>query len=353
MARPLLLLQEQVVNQHVGEIVRQGSFWNSRAVGVGVLIPLLLLGFQNCAAPTTGVQFSSAEGETESFAAPAPGLSTHQFEQVISKSLPQAVDLIWVVDNSGSMSEEIQQVRQHFQAFLSSTSSLSDLRVIMVSAQSGSRSLQVSTSDSRFFHLNQKVESHDAVMLAAAGLCQDFSKPQCALYAYHAFRGALRPSLRASAKKAFVFVTDDNSLASSSHFLSLFDEVLHGQALSVFSFAGQGSSASPCQHRTGFVYQNLAKKTGAESWNICDSDWSPTFSKITSRVQALSGGLIRLPHAVERIRQLQVLLDGRVLSASEFSLSSQGLSLNPSLLQDGQSATVLIRYHYEVSSSSN
>jgi hypothetical protein len=128
------------------------------------------------------------------------------------------VDIIFVIDNSGSMSEEIAAVRRNidkdFAAIIDDSGV--DYRVIMLSlfGPSGtdvcidpplggaacSEGL-AHTNGARYFHYNQEIGSHDAW----CQILDTLDRPESATRAQHGFQEWLRPQ----AAKAFVLITDD------------------------------------------------------------------------------------------------------------------------------------------------
>jgi hypothetical protein len=128
------------------------------------------------------------------------------------------VDIIFVIDNSGSMSDEITAVRRNIDKDFASIVDASgvDYRVIMVSlfGQGGTevcidpplagaacaQGLE-HTNGPRYFHYNQEIGSHDAF----CQILDTLDKPEPHSAAPHGFQEWLRPD----AAKAFVLVTDD------------------------------------------------------------------------------------------------------------------------------------------------
>lgn len=133
------------------------------------------------------------------------------------------VDIIFVIDNSGSMTEEIAAVRSNidkdFAAIIDDSGV--DYRVLMIS-QFGEGGTGVcidpplagadcseglsQTNGPRYFHYDQEIGSNDA-------LCQildTLDNPKGDARAPHGFQDWLRPE----ASKAFVLVTDDSARCS-------------------------------------------------------------------------------------------------------------------------------------------
>jgi len=130
------------------------------------------------------------------------------------------VDVIFVIDNSGSMTEEIAAVRHNIDRDFASIIEESgvDYRVIMLSlfgdggtgvcidpplgGADCAKGLE-STNGSRYFHYNQEIGSYDA-------LCQildTLDRGQSPTRAPRGFQEWLRPE----AAKAFVAITDDSA----------------------------------------------------------------------------------------------------------------------------------------------
>lgn len=133
------------------------------------------------------------------------------------------VDIIFVIDNSGSMSEEIAAVRRNIVQEFASIIEESDVdyRVIMIS-QFGSDSTAVCidpplggadcaqgierTNGERYFHFNQVIGSTDALCQILDTLDNTRADPR----APNGFSEWLRPD----AAKAFVLITDDSASCS-------------------------------------------------------------------------------------------------------------------------------------------
>lgn len=219
------------------------------------------------------------------------------------------VDVIVVVDNSGSMTEEAEQVRSGINTFTAvlGASGL-DYRVVMVSSLgAGGTSVCVppplgtgspgclSGPDGRLLPINTTVGSIDApdVFFAVYPQMQDFLRP-----------GSLR---------AFLWISDDNAAMSADDFrigLELLDldgifgptvhhaiVGYHGEAYA--DWANEAAGACSSLARVGFTYLSLAQcrdnggneipdcSTGAVA-RVCDSDWSDTFAEIARRTESVA-----------------------------------------------------------------
>jgi hypothetical protein len=136
------------------------------------------------------------------------------------RGAPKPVDVVFVIDNSGSMSDEIAQVRANINEQFASIIAASgvDFRVIMISAfgvggtdiciepplaGASCNSGLAATNGEHYFHYSQEIGSNDA-------LCQmlaTFTRPDSAKRFPNGWQAALRPE----AQKALVMISDDSA----------------------------------------------------------------------------------------------------------------------------------------------
>ena len=92
----------------------------TNVVLVLVLVSILLLGFQNC----SQARFTQGATENTSLGEPAdpsaPQRKSASFEVTESKN--SKVDILFVIDNSGSMQEEQAKIAQIFSGFIAQVS---------------------------------------------------------------------------------------------------------------------------------------------------------------------------------------------------------------------------------------
>lgn len=198
-------------------------------------------------------------------------------------------DIIWAVDQSGSMNQETAYVQSKINDFAKAIGNSNiDYHVVMIAATSGGNSICVPAplsdgncgNSTRFRLVNQKVESNDALNL----IINHYDK-------YSDF-------LRLSATKHFVVVTDDNATDSPMNSAAAFTNklatlqpsgmfakwIFHSiYAFGTIPFVGCigafGTGAA-----FGKVYEDLVKQTGGAQGEICLGDWTPVFNAITTAV---------------------------------------------------------------------
>ncbi|WP_413287587.1 VWA domain-containing protein [Bdellovibrio sp. HCB337] len=262
-----------------------------------------------------------------------PPVMTESFT-VNSTKMVRPLDMVWVVDNSGSMKEEAAHVRNNLTTFINSLDKASDMKFLLYS-QKGTTGTLVSLPSgldaARFTQVNKVVGSTDGTKLVGDHLVL-------------ALKNGV-PFFRTDSKKIVVFVTDDNSAISAATFMGLLDQAGARSAdVAVFSFIGQGS-ASPCQAATGAVYQTLADQTKAKTYNICNLDWAQYFTDLKTDVLTKLGRSFKLQDTLA-MKIVKVEVDGKVLLASDYSFAAGVLTLNDSVVLT-ETSSVKVSYTQE------
>ena len=282
---------------------------------------------------------------TEQGSLKAQGIYSYETTFSPSVSSRRPVDLIWVIDNSGSMANEAAHVRDNFTSFIASLQRSTDFKLALLSSQGRSGtavSLPAAATGSNFLQVNQFINSTDPLIRTAEALCP--SGVKCGKVTG---QGTLSSFLRPDSKKVIIVVTDDESAISSDDFTNSFMNVYPKDQLSLFAFAG--TSQSQCDiARVGTRYSELASETGGRVFDICMPEWSTTFVNLADTVIRLGQSSIALPSqngVIEEI--LEVRLNGQVLDSSQYSFDGALLSLAPSILQGLTSAHVSLSYRIQ------
>ncbi len=244
--------------------------------------------------------------------------------QVISqKANKPAVDVIWLVDNSCSMTDEIEKVRTNINGSFVPIidQSIIDWQVIMISSR-GTTSQDVcvepplakpncANNPPKFTHISCPVGSSDSLHVAAASYAGGGFPP-----VFCDFGEPLWNTLaRYDATKVFVEVTDDeadfigwNADGFDNWALNLAQPpgmfgtaqarkyVFHGIIgmnpqdptktcnTTAAADAGADSGTGNAAVEPGLEYQKLAKLTGGTVRSICESDWSDIFNTIAAGI---------------------------------------------------------------------
>lgn len=214
---------------------------------------------------------------------------------------PLPADIIWAVDQSGSMNQETAYVQGKINDFANLIAATNiDYRVVMIAATTGGNAICVPPPLSgggcgdgpRFRLVNVKVDSNDALNK----IVDNYSK-------YSDF-------LRQNAVKHFVVVTDDNAtdspLNSAQKFANAlvqlqpagmfakwkFHSIFAYGSVPFFGCVGPfGTGAA-----IGVVYDQLVTQTGGAKGEICIDNWTPVFNAI--QVAVVQGSKISCEYAV-------------------------------------------------------
>lgn len=257
------------------------------------------------------------------------------FMEMFSVSATNAVrpmDMIWVVDNSGSMAEEASNVRSNLTNFINALDKSSDMKFLLISKEGNSGfsvSLPSGLDSSRFMQKNIEIDSTHGPAVLLNELSSDIGLGDI---------GMGTPFFRPDSKKIIVFVTDDNSAMSAAIFTkSLSDLGVNKGDVSIFGFVGLGEAVSDCQAFTGDVYKDLASQSGGNTYNICDSDWSLNFSTLKTDVLTKLGRsyIIKDPLAA---LVTSVEVDGVVIPTSMYSFANGVLTINDKVVMTEQSS---------------
>mgnify|MGYP001028134492 CR=1 FL=1 len=342
-------------------------------------VPLALVGlvtvvlsFQNCGGPQFGAFSDSSSGsqfgvdfdDDDSFSGsypnhpggggnggstPAPRtLKTYDF-MVQSIDRNAYVDIVWVVDNSGSMSAEAAHVRNNVKAFADKVGKSANVRMALISKYGTSGTGVYLPSGPDYVHIKQDVTSWDAVLLAASSMCattnpsatckqiddaslfkpRTSSEPIATEIAHSKnIRGSLRSFLSKNehSKKVFVFVTDDNSSWPIDKFLAIARENLNGQTPMVSAFV-QLPNGKKCGDATGTAYVDLASKTGGAVYDICQTDWTATFDALAKHVEKGIENVFTLPNSIKGKDVVSVLHNGFPVNPKNYQVTDNSIRI--------------------------
>lgn len=280
-----------------------------------IISGVMILAFQNCA---QDVQFKQASiGELGTGVdLGTPGQSQGEQFKVIFNSEAAPLDMVWVIDNSGSMSEEAALVRRNFSAFLTELNKNTNFRLALISAtEAMNRNYGVTLPNgfdpANHLQISQTVGSTNGPQI----LLNNFS--------------TLSQFLRMDSKKILVFVTDDNSNTKADQVLnSLVGQGWSSNDVSVSAFIGLGAAQSKCQASTGTQYQTLASQTGGKTYNICDADWTAHFNDLLNVSVLKAVRRFTLTKVAAPKEVLEVKVDGQTLSKADYALKGNILTLN-------------------------
>ncbi len=347
---------------------------------------MMLVFFQNCGTDynlqtatdpaskisnTTSTEVSCES--TNTCTAPSPNfvLKTQNFG---TQTTTKPVDMVWVFDNSGSMREEANHVRTNFRNFMSGLNKETDTRVAMISSTTNNAyGTQINLSGSgeiNYLEVNYFVDSYNPLLVAAAATCQPNDPDDlCTVFSedsrYARVIGSLNRFFRAVSSKVFVFVTDDNSQKAtnttiqidrfpnpfSAVSVKLLIENLHFITGDTFirrmdTFFGQSTpyrvygfiatNNEKCAARDSLEYKGVIGRKSGEYFDICDTNWSPHFSKLGEAITTYA----KTDYVLDAIettmlkRIVSVSLNNQILTlGNDYTVNGKQISLNAELVK--------------------
>lgn len=230
------------------------------------------------------------------------------------------IDVLWVVDNSGSMAPRQDNLARNFQAFINEfTKNAIDFRIAVTTTdifkEAGAfvgnpKVLQPTTPNLiNSFGQNVKVgitgspyevgmeaarmsiEKQKAANVAAVDSCKRACTPSKPTCAFDCETKTAFPFLRPDAYLYLVFVTDEDDKSSQDvRFFYRYFETAKGVGNdgTVTTAAIMGDTPSnTCGATPGAKYKALSDLTGGEVGSICDENFSTTLRKLASNAVGL------------------------------------------------------------------
>ena len=309
-------------------------------LGVAFVLLLPLLFTQNCS--EDGLKFDSAGPNTKARYNYdiKTGIVTENFGVNVVDT--RKLDIVWVIDNSGSMGQEVAHVRNNYEAFVGSVQGYADIKTALISDSVGSGyshplSLPTGLDPDQHIQIDFFVSSWNPMCLTQNAFNAQGPYLKCASHNYdHSLaeqrvHGKLTSFFRQESQKIFVFVTDDNEYTTDkTSFLNSF-QTAYGQSPIVYSFVALGSGQSPCQADEGTRYQVLSQETEGAVFNICTADWTGHFEQMTDHISTVTDSTFSLRHA-DVVEVVKVNVDGAELSRLHYSLHNGLLTIDEAFL---------------------
>jgi hypothetical protein len=196
--------------------------------------------------------------------------------EVSAEEAVRPVDIIWVIDNSGSMDEEEDRVQNNMNSFASSiAASGADYHVIVITDVSHITVPPPLGGSPQLLQVNQSIGSNNALQLTVQTypMWQSF--------------------LRANSVKHFVVVTDDESDWSQSQFETQLAGLTAPGFPDGFKFHAIVAEDPPWDFTShcftlaadiGQTYIDLQNSHMGLFFSLCDSDWSPLWPALAAEV---------------------------------------------------------------------
>jgi len=182
------------------------------------------------------------------------------------------VDIIWVVDSSGSMENEAARVQENMNRFADAVLMAGiDPHVVMITDSDYVRvPAPLGIDPAHYRHIDRGVGSHAPLqrLVSEFPLYQDFIRPDSVLH--------------------IVAVTDDESDMSVAEFQLAMSIGLPGREYTFHAIASEdlGGRECPGAADVGEVYYRLADLTMGLKVSICTSDWTGVFTRLEEHIFA-------------------------------------------------------------------
>lgn len=334
-------------------------------------------------------QKKSGESPSSGDVAKGPQLPGEKQETFQLETRSGQLDVVWLIDNSGSMIEEAEQVRRNFVKFLDYPSKI-DMKLALISAKEiGSGTVSnpgfpggvvsdigvtlPADSSKGHIQLDLSVGSTNALAIAAAASCEEsetkidnieifaqlgstykicgqdivvdrtsfanyLESPDIVAQA----KGKLRRFFRKNASRAYVIVTDDNANGvTEKNFVDMVKKADPSTPMAVYAFRGDVSKSGCDVARKGDAYDALATATAGQVFDICDADWSFNFSALAKAVRQMAETSFTLQAEASSV--ISVTLNGKELAKGDYQVEKDTLTVRKDLLESGK-GTLVIKY---------
>lgn len=189
------------------------------------------------------------------------------------------VDIVWIIDGSASMLDEIAAVQTNITNFAGMIGAAGiDHHVVMMATTDVAAGTPLGADPAHYQYVFSGVDSHNALQL----LLDQYAE-------YEAF-------LRPEAALHFVLVSDDESFLPGQDFKTMM-EARAGKSFIFHAIASEDVMGLPCVgacglplvcggFAPGLQYYWLADATGGQKISICIADWSMVFGPLQEAVIA-------------------------------------------------------------------
>ncbi|MGE0174868.1 MAG: hypothetical protein AB7T49_18900 [Oligoflexales bacterium] len=228
----------------------------------------------------------------------------------------RAVDVVFVVDTSGSMGEEIDFLEKNMTDFFAS---IKDAGInVKITAIGGvdedgnDFEFPNTLSASDFAVIKQHVDSHDAIAI---------------LSNYYSGKYEFPLALRENAVLEAVIISDDDGEGKGNEAGDF--KPPSGRTASVNAIVGleKGKHSKVCEiANKGDEHMTLAKNTEGEVLDICSENWSDLLKTLSKKIISRTG--YKLKQTVDVSKDVKVNVGSRELKDGEFTIDEGENSLS-------------------------
>jgi len=267
------------------------------------------------------------------------------------------VDIVWVVDQSGSMKTETTNVQNNLKDFISKVNARIDARHALIASRTRGLALDIDAlgiAGEQVKQIDQEVRSNDALSIAASAFTRpDAPRNPAVASRFAGIQGTLVDFFRPGVRPIVVVVTDDNAEGvDQTNFISILEDKTNSIGIKplVYAFAGleNSSAAGKCDiAAVGTAYSELANASTpkAEVFDICQADWTESFKKLTEGIFVAAENSFRLKKPAAKI--LKVSVNGKAIDASAYTYTAGTLTVRPEALETAGGGTIQVVVDYQ------
>ena len=265
-----------------------------------------------------------------------------------SKETKGEVDIAWVVDESGSMQDDVARVNANLAAFEEKLENFANLKSYLsnknrwaVHSRNGPDCLLASLGLENLENLNNPFPSPfpSDVKPPSPWFNSFFNTDNIVPSCLHA-TDSLKNFYRKNSKKIAIFVTDDDSYLSAQQIQNKLSNTSYSDIV-FYAFASPGLNHCPTQAAEGTVYRELTNSSKGELFNLCSPDWSNHYNKLTENIKKMV--ISDIDTDLDSTATIvEVLLNDETLAESDYSFSEGILKANEDVLKEGDK--LIIKY---------
>ncbi len=231
-----------------------------------------------------------------------------QVDSFIQSNSVNGIDILWVIDNSGSMDDNQSSLLSGIAAMMSALPP-NGWRLAMISADPGA------AVQEQQFPLVPGDNALDAEMMFTSMITGPKEKGFDSVYRYITDNTYSSTWMRWDAALLVVFVSDEEEqssvhLSSVNDFIGWYGELRPSVYLSsIVNLPNETSLCEPAAHEIGHKYIQATQHFSGVVVDICSSDWAPGVAAASSLVEPVEELSLSLTPVVPTIR---VFIDGQL-----------------------------------------
>lgn len=276
------------------------------------------------------------------------------------ESTQAEVRMIWAVDSSGSMSNEVDSVRDNLSAFLSYLEGRTQVKLAIIADRdldSNGFRLADDQIAKGYVQVDQRVNSENALVCTsrALGVADaldglpdrttnlDPESKDCRMKT-PSLAGFFQPN----ARNVLVTVSDDVSAMPTEEFTRRLSRLVPPSTFAFFGFVGLKEKESCDIAAVGTMYKELAHQTGGMAFDVCEKDWTTHFARLAESVARLARSQFTLVQT-QAVRIDAVSIDGKLLAPEQYRLEGNQLLIVPAAIQPAVDKSVSVTYVHQPS----